>query len=273
VSLGSTAVVLAGGGERVVAWQAGVLAGLADAGLDAREAPLVVGTSAGALAAAALGRGDPRAHADAIAATASLPPRQRARARANPPLEPVPVPADAVVAAVAHRLDGAAWSPALRIATIDADTGARIVLDGDSGVELARAVAAARAVPGVLPAIPAAGRRLVDAAIESPTNADLLLDADPRPKAVIVISLAGADDVSDPIEALWRPVIAAELAMVEAAGIVVHRVAASAVDRAAMGPAWLDPRTAPAAVRAGRATGAAAAGRVLRAELRSGVGA
>jgi len=33
-----TAVVLAGGGERVVAWEVGVLAGLADRGFDARRA-------------------------------------------------------------------------------------------------------------------------------------------------------------------------------------------------------------------------------------------
>ena len=43
------ALVLAGGGERVVAWERGVLAGLADAGLDAAAAERIVGTSAGAL--------------------------------------------------------------------------------------------------------------------------------------------------------------------------------------------------------------------------------
>ena len=43
MSLGRTAVVLAGGGERVVAWEAGVLAGLADAGLDALLAPALPG--------------------------------------------------------------------------------------------------------------------------------------------------------------------------------------------------------------------------------------
>ena len=37
------AVALSGGGERVVAWQVGVLAGLADSGLDLRWASAVLG--------------------------------------------------------------------------------------------------------------------------------------------------------------------------------------------------------------------------------------
>ena len=47
----SFAIALSGGGERVVAWEVGVLAGLADGGLDARQAEVVLGTSAGALVA------------------------------------------------------------------------------------------------------------------------------------------------------------------------------------------------------------------------------
>jgi flavin-dependent dehydrogenase len=48
----SFAIALSGGGERVVAWEVGVLAGLADGGLDARDAVAVLGTSAGAVVAA-----------------------------------------------------------------------------------------------------------------------------------------------------------------------------------------------------------------------------
>jgi NTE family protein len=61
-----TAVVLAGGGERVVAWEVGVLAGLADRGFDARRAGLLLGTSAGALVAARCAVRDPRSAADAL---------------------------------------------------------------------------------------------------------------------------------------------------------------------------------------------------------------
>ena len=47
----SFAIALSGG-ERVVAWEVGVLAGLTDGGIDARRAEVVLGTSAGALVAA-----------------------------------------------------------------------------------------------------------------------------------------------------------------------------------------------------------------------------
>jgi NTE family protein len=64
-----TGLVLSAGGERVVAWQVGVLAGLADAGLDPRRATRIVGTSAGALVAARLAGGiDPRADAARLSA-------------------------------------------------------------------------------------------------------------------------------------------------------------------------------------------------------------
>jgi NTE family protein len=41
-------VVVGAGGERAVSWEIGVLAGLADAGMDPRCASIVLGTSAGA---------------------------------------------------------------------------------------------------------------------------------------------------------------------------------------------------------------------------------
>ena len=64
-----TAVVLAGGGERVIAWQVGVLAGLADSGVDLRDAGTIIGTSSGAYVAARLAAGeDPRLAAHHIAA-------------------------------------------------------------------------------------------------------------------------------------------------------------------------------------------------------------
>lgn len=58
LSFDRTALVLSAGGERAVAWHLGVLAGLAEHGVDARRARRVVGTSAGALVAARLAGGD-----------------------------------------------------------------------------------------------------------------------------------------------------------------------------------------------------------------------
>src|SRR4051795_7164463 len=47
-----TALVLGGGGITGIAWEIGVLAGLADSGVDLSTADLVVGTSAGSVVAA-----------------------------------------------------------------------------------------------------------------------------------------------------------------------------------------------------------------------------
>src|ERR1035437_7611464 len=58
----NVALVLGGGGAAGNAWEIGVIAGLAEAGLDMTEAAdLVVGTSAGATAAAQVRRGIPAA--------------------------------------------------------------------------------------------------------------------------------------------------------------------------------------------------------------------
>src|SRR3954466_9530987 len=52
-----TALVLGGGGITGIAWEIGVLAGLAEAGVDLSNADLVVGTSAGSVVGAQLTRG------------------------------------------------------------------------------------------------------------------------------------------------------------------------------------------------------------------------
>ncbi len=58
----NVALVLGGGGSAGHAWLIGIIAGLAEAGLDLREAAdLVVGTSAGATAAAHVRSGIPAA--------------------------------------------------------------------------------------------------------------------------------------------------------------------------------------------------------------------
>jgi NTE family protein len=48
--MASRALVLGSGGIVGIAWEIGVLAGLAEHGVDLREADLVIGTSAGAVA-------------------------------------------------------------------------------------------------------------------------------------------------------------------------------------------------------------------------------
>src|SRR4051812_10756266 len=58
------ALVLAGGGPAASAWEIGLIAGMADAGLDVRNADLLVGTSSGSRVALHLASGV--AHDDAF---------------------------------------------------------------------------------------------------------------------------------------------------------------------------------------------------------------
>jgi NTE family protein len=90
----SLALVLGGGAAAGNAWLIGLVAGLADGGLDLSTAGLTIGTSAGATAAAQLGSGIPPAQlADAILAEqhrAGPPPGAGPRPGANPGARPAP---------------------------------------------------------------------------------------------------------------------------------------------------------------------------------------
>jgi NTE family protein len=68
-----TALVLGGGGSTGNAWLLGVIAGLAEAGLDVTRADLIVGTSAGATAAAQIGGRSPAHLLDDILSAAPPP--------------------------------------------------------------------------------------------------------------------------------------------------------------------------------------------------------
>jgi NTE family protein len=249
---GMTTIVLSGGGERVIAWHLGVLAGLAAAGRDPRRAALI-GTSAGALVAARVAAGvDPRADALSVRPPSADPDyerltllwgardgsvderRRRIGAVAlNHTGDPEPF-----VQAVRRRLAGSDFPPSLTIVAVDAESGERVAFAAADGVPLERAVAASQAVPGLVPPIPIAGRRFIDGAVGSATNADLA-----RTPAVLVVS--GIADRPRPRtpEPLWADALGREVAALEAAG---HEVAV------------VRPREA-GTVAAGRRAGRAAA--------------
>lgn len=283
ISAGGLAVVLSGGGERAIAWEVGALAGLADGGVDLRDAPAIVGTSAGAVVAARLAAGaDPRADADRIIAasarvtlgsaldgatafealaraweTGGGSTVERRRALGRLALERSPGGEDAHVAAIARRLPGGGWPPALRVVAIDAERGERIVLDAAAGVRPERAVAASRAVPVLLPPITVAGRRCIDGALGSATNADVL--AGSAAARVIVITPVPADPPSGGPERLWLAALREEVATLEATGHRVTVVHASPPELVAMGPDPLSAATGHLAVAAGRDRGRALA--------------
>ncbi|SEM54130.1 patatin-like phospholipase family protein [Nonomuraea pusilla] len=221
------ALVLGAGGLVGTAWTAGLVSGLRRGGVDLGEADLVVGTSAGAIIAALLATGqDP----DRLAAPArpagsgSAPPQVDGRrlgeafavlgdAASDPAgarrrvgriaLAAETGPEQAHVARMRAMVGADRWPDRpLLITATDAETGEQEIFDRASGASLPSAVAASTAFPGIYPPITVNGRRYMDGALRSATNAGLAAGArtlvviDPQahlfPRELLHQELAGA---------------------------------------------------------------------------------
>src|SRR6516162_9627597 len=161
----NVALVLGGGGAAGNAWEIGIIAGLAEAGLDMTEAAdVVIGTSAGATAAAQVRSGIPPA--ELLASVLSPPIRPAGQNRERPPSLPMATvfermraigaaaasAADLQRAMVAVGLPRPDWPDRPMIVTaVDAHTGKLAAFDRDSGVDLVDAVTASCALPGLVP--------------------------------------------------------------------------------------------------------------------------
>ncbi|MEU8233771.1 patatin-like phospholipase family protein [Actinoplanes sp. NPDC048967] len=262
------ALVLGGGGVTGVAWEIGLLHGLAEQGVDLSSADLFVGTSAGSVVAAQLTSGtgidalyerelaDTTGDTDAVIGSrvllgfvlAALWPGDRARGRARlgrAALKARTVPESARRTAIAARVERDDWPAArLLIPAVEARTGAVKVFDSASGASLIDAVAASCAVPLVWPPMTVGDRRYVDGGVRSVANVDL---ARGYQRVVVIAPLTAAARRAD------RPA-----AQAAALGPGVRTAVVSPTDAAltAIGRNPLDPsRRAPAA-RAGRAQAA-----------------
>lgn len=203
-----TALVLGGGGVTGIAWELGILKGLADAGVDLTSADLVVGTSAGSVVGAQITTGrtvddlyktqlepaDREIGAKLSRLTmlrmvpALLLPgsgnTKRARVgamsmRAHPP------GGEKRIDVIRSRIGVETWSDReLKVTAVEAETGKFVVFDKDSGVDIVHAVAASCAVPLVWPAVTIDGKHYIDGGMRSTANADLARGAD----VVIVIA-------------------------------------------------------------------------------------
>ncbi len=274
--------MLGGGGVTGVAWEIGVLAGLAARGVQLSAADLLVGTSAGAVVGAQLACGaDParlyeeqltpasgagqagasagvdkmRLRDMAIFGWAMLRYQDPARARARigrMALAARTMPEVGRRAVIASRVPSEEW-PARRllITAVDAVTGEFTPFTEASGVSLVDAVGASCAVPGVWPPVSMAGRRWIDGGIRSPANADLAAEC----QRIVVLA---------PIPRGMRAAsaVATQAAGLTRAGRAVAVVSPDQAAVAAIGRNVLDPaRRAPAA-RAGHAQAEAALDRV-----------
>ncbi len=77
-------------------------------------------------------------------------------------------------AVVAARLPRLEWPDRpMIVVAVDAHTGELVAFDRHSGVELADAVTASTALPGLVPTVNINGTRYIDGGVRSPDNADL----------------------------------------------------------------------------------------------------
>jgi NTE family protein len=275
-----TALVLGGGGITGIAWEIGLLAGLAEAGVDLSGADLVVGTSAGSVVgaqvtcgaeletlyqrqlepataekAARLNRATLARFAWAMLRSRGkdVEFRRRIGALALAAQKAGLTPSEQErLDVIGSRLVSTQWPDrTLIITAVDAETGEFRTFDRDSGVPLLQAVAASCAVPGVYPPVTVDGRRCVDGGMRSAANADLAQDYD----RVVVLA---------PIPRGVGPMASVDA---QVTGMVsrVAVVSPDASSKAAIGRNVLDPAARAPSAEAGRRQAATVVARVAEA--------
>lgn len=288
--VGPRALVLGGGGSTGNAWLIGIVAGLADAGLDLTAASLTIGTSAGSTAAAQLGDATP---AELLAATVAGSHEQPAgptgSARGRAPSHQVTSHLDKFRTIIAEAQDiadlrrrmGAAalerdaasdhgsWQkqwratvgsrlPSLHwpdrpvlITAVDARTGEPVVFDRDSGVDLVDAVAASCAGGGFSYGI--GGRQYIDGGYR--TNADNADLAAGYEHVLVLSPLSGRSLFPEE----WGTHLADQVRELRAGGSRVETIVPDSGSAHLFGANAMDVSLRPSAARAGYEQGAALA--------------
>jgi len=266
------ALVLPGGGYVASSWEIGLIAGLADAGLDIRDADTFIGTSAGARVALDLTSGRPLhelyerrlAHAPPSGEAAKL---DWSRIRAGVDEAKAAGGSSAEILKrygslalsvavgetagrrerVAAQLPMRAWpEQTVLIPVVDGETGERRVLDRHIGVDLVDAVIATTASFGATPPL-IDGHRYIDGGYYSSDNADLAMGCE----RVLILALRS------PPHAMRLVPIESAVEALRAAGAhveVVHPDDETLAALAATG-GQMNPASGPAAAIAGRAQG------------------
>ncbi len=278
------ALVLGSGGPIGIAWQAGLLAGLAEVGVNLADADFIVGTSAGSFVGAQIAMGkEPRALAESLASV-SLPvsgpasdpdfstfidkmndavsgkrPAREVRAEIGRwALESETISEEIFMSVVGYLFDGLAddsWPERNFACTaVDALSGEFVVWNKEAGAGIKHAVAASCSVPGIFPPITINGRRYMDGGTRSATNADLARGYD----SAVVIAVSGA--AGDPMLAeQFRIRLDKEIAALRDSGTNVELVVPDASSIGAFGDNLMDPSFSAAAAQAGLAQGIAQA--------------
>lgn len=255
-----------------IAWETGVLTGVADEAPEAARALLgvevLVGTSAGSTVAAQISSGStlealfarqtaaehseltPTASVDETTArflaAVSQPgtKAQRLQRISVVALDTPTVPESVRREVIARRLPSHSWPErVLRITAVDTETGELVVFDRGSGVALVDAVAASCAVPGVWPPVTIGDRRYIDGGVASTVNMAAARDCD----AAVVLVPSGENAPS-----AFGVGAAGEIAAFPGPTLALF---ADATALAAFGPDPLDPACRLPSARAGREQG------------------
>lgn len=293
------ALVVGAGGSAGNAWAIGVIAGLAEAGLDLTEAAdLVVGTSSGATVAAWVRSGIPPA--ELFASVLAEPARPVGPNREGPPSLPMAtvfermraigaaatsaaelrramgafgLESDAIVgpaagqrrALVAARLPRHEWPDRpMIVVAVDAHTGELAAFDRESGVDLVDAVTASTALPGGAPTVSINGTHYINGGVRSAENADL---ASGYANVAVLAPFGGRSGTlpEGQFEGLRRfpgADLASQVEALREQGSRVEVITPDAESRDAMGINQMDPATRVPSARAGFAQGRQEATRV-----------
>jgi NTE family protein len=267
------ALVLGGGGVAGIAWETGILLGIADESPSAArvllDSDVLLGTSAGSAVVAQISSGlgladlfarqvgarsaeiDPGVGIDGVTELflaamadpdATVTQRRQRIGAVALTVETVAAPLRRNV--IAQRLPAHVWPDrVLRITAIDTATGELVVFDRDSGVDLIDAVAASCAVPGAWPPVTIGDRRYIDGGIGSTINLDVADDC----AAAVVLVPAG-----ESAPAAFGAGPASEINGFRGAALGVF---ADDESLSAFGPNPLDPRCRTASAEAGRTQG------------------
>ena len=191
------ALVLGGGGITGIAWETGLIAGLAALDIDLAAADVIIGTSAGSVVGTDIASGQ---EFEALYQAQLAPPApepvagigwgfigrllwdvhtsrdpKRARARIGRwALSASTMPEASRRKVFESRLPVSVWpSRALKVTAVDARTGELAVFDSAGDASLVDAVGASCAVPGIWPPVTIGERRFMDGGMRTVVNADL----------------------------------------------------------------------------------------------------
>jgi NTE family protein len=280
-----TALVLSGGGPLAVAWEFGLAAGLARAGLAVNTVDFILGTSAGAIVGAQLAAGrDAGTMANAIMGEADgVPPRGAMPSYPIASVMKLPDLFASSRAGVAGRVEVGSYALSastiesemayiertklaigiddwpeqdIGVVAVDVADGQPEILRRDCGATIAAAVAASCSLPGLSPPVSIGGRRYMDGGMGSTANADLAAGFD----SILVLCFHPPGEPGERIRAR----VAAQSEALVKSGARVRVISPDEASLAAIGPRAMDVVRRPGVARAALAQGAAVVDAVAR---------